>query len=69
MGFTFDMAAADWFADDPDRELGIDKVSIINGFARSESLWQANGRVRACMPGTQKARPLSPVQNSDITPP
>ena len=28
-------------------ELGIDRVSIINGFARNGKLWKANGRVKA----------------------
>jgi hypothetical protein len=42
--FIFDMRGQD--KNPAGYEFGIDQVSIINGFARSEKLWRANARVK-----------------------
>lgn len=44
--FAFDLTDRERYPQDDDYEFGIDSVSIINGFARSEKLWKANGRVK-----------------------
>lgn len=47
--FNFDLTDKESYPEelvDEDWELGIDYVSIINGFARSEALWNANSRVK-----------------------
>lgn len=43
--FTFDCTKKG-YADRKDNPLGIDSFSLINGFARTPQLWQANGRVK-----------------------
>ena len=47
--FTFDLSDRERYPEsyaDNYPQLGIDRVSIINGFARTEDLWKANGRVQ-----------------------
>ena len=48
--FTFDLSDSERYPEsylDDYPELGIDRVSIINGFARDKELWKANGRAKA----------------------
>ncbi|MBK1834094.1 NADase-type glycan-binding domain-containing protein [Roseibacillus ishigakijimensis] len=45
--FAFDLTEREEVPQVDDYEFGIDSVSLINGFAQSEQLWRANGRVKA----------------------
>jgi hypothetical protein len=44
--FAFDMTDRERYPADDDYEVGINSVSIINGFTRSDKLWKTNARVK-----------------------